>query len=59
MTDEQALELLKLLYLYVRTYEPDIPQTISALAEDLAAAQEDSSGAKLLYEQIRARTSVS
>lgn len=36
MTDEQALELLQLLHLYVKTYQPDIPQTVAMLAEDLA-----------------------
>ena len=38
MTDKQAFELLQLLQLYLETYyEPEIPQTIAALAEDLVA----------------------
>jgi hypothetical protein len=36
MSDEEAMLLLKLLHKYVKAYTPDIPQTISALAMDLA-----------------------
>jgi len=36
MTDEEALELLRLLHKYVQEYSPDIPQTIAGVAEDLA-----------------------
>ena len=48
MSDGEALELLKLLHKYVKAYTPDIPQTISALADDLADA--DSSGLPLVQE---------
>lgn len=42
MTDEQARELLAGLHQYVTEYAPDIPQTILALAEDLAISFSDS-----------------
>lgn len=36
MTDEEIRQLLKLLHKYQEEYAPDLPQTIPALAEDLA-----------------------
>jgi hypothetical protein len=36
MNDEDAIKLLRLLHKYVMNYKPDLPQTIPALAEDLA-----------------------
>jgi hypothetical protein len=35
-TDHDAEQLLEMLHKYVMAYTPDIPQTIPALAEDLA-----------------------
>ena len=32
---KDAIELLRLLHKYVKTYTPDIPQTILALVEDI------------------------
>jgi hypothetical protein len=40
MEDHEALQLLQLLRRYVHEYTPDIPQTISALAEDLAQSMD-------------------
>lgn len=44
MTDEfddtDGRNLLRLLHKYVREFAPDIPQTISALAEDLAMSMD-------------------
>jgi hypothetical protein len=36
MTDEEARQLLTLLHKYIMEYVPDIPQTIPAMAADLA-----------------------
>ncbi len=40
MTDKEALQLLRLLQQYVTAYSPDIPQTISALADDLIGSMD-------------------
>lgn len=36
MSDGQVYEMLQLLHMYVTEVTPDIPQTLSALADDLA-----------------------
>jgi len=36
VTDREALDLLRLLHQYIVEFQPDIPVTIPALAEDLA-----------------------
>lgn len=36
MDDNESRQLLTLLHKYVEAYTPDLPQTIPALAEDLA-----------------------
>lgn len=55
MTDYEALQLLTLLHQYVTEYAPDIPQTISALAEDLAMSMDRTSdAADELRQQIEA-----
>jgi hypothetical protein len=40
ISDVECAELLRLLHKYVVSYAPDIPQTISAFAEDLAMSQD-------------------
>lgn len=57
MTDEEALQLLRLLHKYVTDYSPDIPQTLSGLAEDLAVANTDE--ARRLHEEIVTTAGVS
>lgn len=54
MNDNEAMELLRLLEKYVKAYTPDIPQTISALAEDLAVGLNDDNfaDAVLLWNRI-------
>jgi hypothetical protein len=39
-SDEEARELLTLLHKYVENYTPDLPQTIPALAADLAMSMD-------------------
>lgn len=41
MSDAEARELLRLLHKYCTTYEPDLPQTITTLAEDLVNSDPD------------------
>lgn len=36
MSDDSVRRLLQLLYQYLEDYDPDLPQTIPALAEDLS-----------------------
>lgn len=43
MDDREVLELLRLLHKYIVAYSPDIPQTIPALAEDLAMSLDHTS----------------
>lgn len=38
--DNDARELLRLLHKYVENYTPDLPQTIPALAADLAMSMD-------------------
>lgn len=38
--DRDALNLLKLLHKYQESFAPDLPQTIPALAEDLAQSMD-------------------
>jgi len=40
-TDIDAEQLLHLLHRYVTTYTPDLPQTIPAMAEDLAMSMDE------------------
>lgn len=39
-TDQESRQLLMLLHKYGENYTPDLPQTIPALAEDLAMSQD-------------------
>lgn len=39
-TEQDSRQLLMLLHKFAVSYEPDLPQTISALAEDLAMSQD-------------------
>lgn len=39
-SDDEGRELLKLLHKYVENYAPDLPQTIPALAADLAMSMD-------------------
>ena len=39
-TEQDSRQLLMLLHKYALTYIPDLPQTIPALAEDLAMSQD-------------------
>lgn len=39
-TDDESRQLLRLLHKYVMAFAPDIPQTIAALAEDLAMSMD-------------------
>lgn len=40
MTDDEARQLLKMLHKYIMFYAPDIPQTIPAMAADLAMSMD-------------------
>lgn len=63
-TDEDGVQLIKLLHKYVTLFSPDIPQTLSALTEDLTEwdgelAASYAARAEALAQEIRDTAGVS